>query len=335
MIVRRTQLVQHASITRSTSLDGACPPTAAATACGPRRTRRSGTCRGGSRNARRRSDAGAARVKCTLVAMPRSRRAAARSSRDQPHRSRSTSTVKSGARAWSPALGRRRPRQRQIREARRRSAARAPARCAWSSSKRASCCRPIAACRSIMLYLKPGFDHLVVRRPGAGVARPRIARSCRAATAIAHATGPRLRVGRHHAAFAGRQVLHRVEAERGEIAERADARAADRRAEGVRGILDQARGRARAASARNAAIATGRPAKCTGRSAAVRGVIAAAAADGSRFIVARSMSAKTGVAPVCMMALSVAQNVSGVVTTSSPGRRRRRAATGAARRCPS
>ena len=109
-----------------------------------------------------------------------------------------------------------------------------------------------------------------------------------------------------------------VEAERGEIAERADAECADRRAEGVGGVLDEAQ-----------VVRAGEGAETVhrGRSAGevhrqqghVRGVIAAAAADGSRFIVDRSMSASTGVAPVCRMALSVAQKVNGVVTTSSRG----------------
>src|SRR5690606_5562551 len=63
----------------------------------------------------------------------------------------------------------------------------------------------------------------------------------------------------------------------------------------------------------------GRPAKWTGTSARVLPVTAAAAAPGSRFWVERSMSAKTGVAPVCTTVLAVAQNVSGVVITSSPG----------------
>ena len=63
----------------------------------------------------------------------------------------------------------------------------------------------------------------------------------------------------------------------------------------------------------------GRPAKCTGRMARVRGVIASRAASGSMFMVAGSTSASTGVAPAWMMALTVAQKVSAVVMTSSPG----------------
>src|SRR4051794_23040732 len=51
--------------------------------------------------------------------------------------------------------------------------------------------------------------------------------------------------------------------------------------------------------------------------ARVRLVTAAAAASGSRLWVIGSMSANTGVAPVCTIVFAVAQNVSGVVTTSS------------------
>ena len=53
-------------------------------------------------------------------------------------------------------------------------------------------------------------------------------------------------------------------------------------------------------------------------SAAVRGVIAASTASGSKLPVWGSTSAKTGRAPACTIALAVAQNVIGVVTTSSP-----------------
>ena len=63
----------------------------------------------------------------------------------------------------------------------------------------------------------------------------------------------------------------------------------------------------------------GRPAKCTGRIARVRSPTTAAAAAGSRFMVAGSTSTSTGVAPAWMMALTVAANVSAVVITSSPG----------------
>lgn len=61
------------------------------------------------------------------------------------------------------------------------------------------------------------------------------------------------------------------------------------------------------------------PAKCTGSSARVRGVRAASTWLGSRFMVCLSTSAKTGVAPACTIVFTVAQNVRGVVTTSSPG----------------
>ena len=51
----------------------------------------------------------------------------------------------------------------------------------------------------------------------------------------------------------------------------------------------------------------------------VRGVIARAAAAGSRLQVSGSMSAKTGVAPHCQTALAVAMNDSDGTITSSPG----------------
>ena len=64
----------------------------------------------------------------------------------------------------------------------------------------------------------------------------------------------------------------------------------------------------------------GRPAKWTGRIARVRGVIARARPLAGRCSsCAGSTSASTGVAPAWMIALTVAQKVSGVVITSSPG----------------
>ena len=57
---------------------------------------------------------------------------------------------------------------------------------------------------------------------------------------------------------------------------------------------------------------------CTGSSAVVRSVTAAAAASGSRFSVRASMSAKTGRARSKSTALALATNEKGEVTTSSP-----------------
>src|SRR3954463_14462852 len=57
---------------------------------------------------------------------------------------------------------------------------------------------------------------------------------------------------------------------------------------------------------------------CTGSSAAVRSVTAAAAASGSRFSVRASMSAKTGRARSKSTALALATNENGEGTTSSP-----------------
>ena len=56
----------------------------------------------------------------------------------------------------------------------------------------------------------------------------------------------------------------------------------------------------------------------TGMMAFVRGVISALDSAGSILQVG-PMSAKTGVAPRCMITLAVAEKVSGVVMTSSPG----------------
>lgn len=53
----------------------------------------------------------------------------------------------------------------------------------------------------------------------------------------------------------------------------------------------------------------------------MRGVIAASMAAGSMFWVTGSTSASTGVSPACSIALTVAQNVSGVVITSASGSR--------------
>src|ERR1700733_5396712 len=62
----------------------------------------------------------------------------------------------------------------------------------------------------------------------------------------------------------------------------------------------------------------GRPAKCTGNIARVLSVIFRLISMGSIFNVVGSISARTGVAPACIIALTVAQKVIGVVITSSP-----------------
>src|SRR6185437_11646174 len=66
-------------------------------------------------------------------------------------------------------------------------------------------------------------------------------------------------------------------------------------------------------------ISQGLPAKCTGRIARVRAVMAASIAAGSMFWVAASTSASTGLKPAWMIALTEAQKVIGVVMTSEPG----------------
>ena len=60
------------------------------------------------------------------------------------------------------------------------------------------------------------------------------------------------------------------------------------------------------------------PKRCTGMTALVRGVTAAASAAGSRLKVAGSMSANTGLAPTRWAQPAVAKKLNGVVTTSSP-----------------
>ncbi len=71
----------------------------------------------------------------------------------------------------------------------------------------------------------------------------------------------------------------------------------------------------------SASMSQGRPAKWTGRMARVFLVILRSICLGSMFWVPRSQSTRTGLAPACRMALSVAQKVIGVVMTSSPGLR--------------
>ncbi len=66
-------------------------------------------------------------------------------------------------------------------------------------------------------------------------------------------------------------------------------------------------------------MSTGRPAKCTGMSALVRGVMAASAWARSMLRVARSTSTNTGLAPTRRMTLGVAVKLMAGVMTSSPG----------------
>jgi hypothetical protein len=67
-----------------------------------------------------------------------------------------------------------------------------------------------------------------------------------------------------------------------------------------------------------AAISHGSPAICTGMIAFVRPVIRLAISSGS-MLPSHPISASTGVAPTCKIVCTVAQNVIGVVMTSSPG----------------
>ena len=73
------------------------------------------------------------------------------------------------------------------------------------------------------------------------------------------------------------------------------------------------------ASAPSASRSAGCPAKSTGSSARVRGVIAASTARGSRHSVSRSTSTSTGRAPTCSIVLTHEAKVQVEVTTSSPG----------------
>ncbi len=63
----------------------------------------------------------------------------------------------------------------------------------------------------------------------------------------------------------------------------------------------------------------GRPKRCTGMIARVRGVIRAATSSTSRLNVCGSTSAKTGTAPRRAIASAVAKNVNAGQITSSPG----------------
>ena len=67
------------------------------------------------------------------------------------------------------------------------------------------------------------------------------------------------------------------------------------------------------------AMSHGWPAKCTGMSALVRGERRRSISSGSMFAVSRSMSAKTGFAPVNAMQLADERKVIGEVIASSPG----------------
>ena len=66
-------------------------------------------------------------------------------------------------------------------------------------------------------------------------------------------------------------------------------------------------------------MSTGRPAKCTGMMARVRGVIAASTCSRSMLRESRPTSTNTGRAPTRMMTFAVATKLSAGVITSSPG----------------
>ena len=74
-----------------------------------------------------------------------------------------------------------------------------------------------------------------------------------------------------------------------------------------------------AAASRIWSIAAGRPYRCTGMMAFVRGPMAAFRRAGSRLLVRSSASTNTGSAPVADTAAAVATNVFAGTMTSSPG----------------
>ena len=95
---------------------------------------------------------------------------------------------------------------------------------------------------------------------------------------------------------------------------------ADVRADRVRGVLDDRDVRARRA-ARISSIGAASPAKCTGTTAFVRSLRAAAIVSAVTFQVDGSISAKRGVAPTYAAQFALAANVIALVTSSSPGPR--------------
>ena len=114
----------------------------------------------------------------------------------------------------------------------------------------------------------------------------------------AHAFGGDAVARGDHSAFAGGKRLGRIKAEAGEFAHRADAprfiNPMEARGRRLRSHANCGGKR----SPRIASISQGWPPRCTGITARVFGVIRRAKSSGSRFIVAGSISAKTGRAPV-------------------------------------
>ena len=121
-----------------------------------------------------------------------------------------------------------------------------------------------------------------------------------------HLRGQRGVAGRDGAAVAeGAEVLRRVEAVGRRDAERPDRPAFARRQVRLAAVLDDREAARRPRSAMMARMSAGWPYRCTGRIAAVRGVMAASIAAGSMVSRRGSMSANTGRAPTIMHASAV------------------------------
>ena len=126
-------------------------------------------------------------------------------------------------------------------------------------------------------------------------------------------------VDEQRAALAAGDVLRLVEGERAEVADRAERAAVERRADALRGVLDEQQPVLAARARRAPPCRSRRRRSARRRSTRVRSVIASAARAGSRFSVSGSTSTKTGVAPRRTNALAVEENVNEGMITSSPG----------------
>ena len=170
---------------------------------------------------------------------------------------------------------------------------------------------PMRAATSLRLDLPPGSSTSACRRPGS-----RLSPWKRCSSTVCE-LGVRWQAER--AAFDRGHVLVRVEAERDDVAEAADALACEARADGMRGVFDHAQAAPLVRSRRRASCRPASPAKCTGMIARVRGVMAASSACGSMLRVSSSTSTNTGFAPTRITTLALAANVIAGTITSSPG----------------
>ena len=111
------------------------------------------------------------------------------------------------------------------------------------------------------------------------------------------------------AAFDRGDVLVRMEAERDEVAERADVAALPARAHAPARRPRSRAGRAAARARSSASMSTSEPGQCVGMMARVRGVIAASTAARSMLRVTRSQSTNTGLAPTLAIMLSTVKKL--------------------------